>query len=397
MKPILKSLAFVTLVGLSVSFAQVTNRGDEGVPGQEFRPAPESIAPDVPLIVSSPSPSDVNPSLLGPVLLLKSGRVDMEAGTVTLPLHEGRMQSGESVWYVLTDATDEGIAELLGLNHAPKMLYADFNNGVRSATAQPDGTLVFERGAVDFSPELIIEPGEALNFFPPSRAEPGSVGDEFYTPLVKTTNLGGTIVYNAPVIAYDVAAEELNLYCNGDADHSVVHDKVVAICPEEGTVTLTMTLGYSFAKPIWLSFDANNPVATALEGATLTPVYDDLGIDLEDAQVGSGVERILAVTNGPTGLENPGRQGLNSALSDGRGPINVLGGIPTMNLDYSPLWDLMLLQWTDEAIEAGYRTRLIGAFHALQYEAQGFITDPDGNPVGSSGIIINCPVVMRLN
>jgi hypothetical protein len=29
-----------------------------------------------------------------------------------------------------------------------------------------------------------------------------------------------------------------------------------------------------------------------------------------------------------------------------RGPLNTAGGIPTINLDYSPSWDLMPVKWT---------------------------------------------------
>ena len=58
----------------------------------------------------------------------------------------------------------------------------------------------------------------------------------------------------------------------------------------------------------------------------------DLPFALEDASPGEAAERIYVFVNGPMGLNNPQRQGLDSALSDGRGPLNVLGGIPTINL-----------------------------------------------------------------
>jgi hypothetical protein len=335
---------------------------------------------------------------LGPVLLMKSARVDLETMSVTLPLHQGRMASGESVWYVLTDTSDRGISELLGVNYSPKLIYADIGPAVRRGTIETDGTVVFERGAVDFAPVWNLVPGDAPNFFPPKEVQPGSVGDADYTPLFKTTNGNSNVIYNAPVVAYNIDAESLNVFCDGNPDYNVLHDKILSICPRDGTVTLQGTLGYSFAKPvIYLSFDSNLDLPTTLEKATLTPTYDQLGLNLEDAAIGSGEERLLVITNGATGIGNPDRQGLNSAIADGRDPINVFGGIPTINLDYSPLWDMMLLTWTPEAIELGYSTRIIDAFQALQYETKGFITGPDGNPVGSVGIVVNCPIVMRLN
>ena len=81
---------------------------------------------------------------------------------------------------------------------------------------------------MDFSPEQRVEPGGAGEAaFPPSVAEPGAVGDIDYTPLVKITN-AGFHVYNMPIVAFDVTAEQINAP-DGDVDHSLVHDRVLAI------------------------------------------------------------------------------------------------------------------------------------------------------------------------
>jgi hypothetical protein len=45
----------------------------------------------------------------------------------------------------------------------------------------------------------------------------------------------------------------------------------------------------------------------------------------------------------------------DSDLADGYPPNNVLGGIPTNALDYSPTWDGQIYQWTPAAIANGYR------------------------------------------
>jgi hypothetical protein len=60
--------------------AAVVNRGTEGAPLSEIRPAPKSIYPDQAVITAEPAPSDVDPAYLGPVLLMKSAIVDLEAG-----------------------------------------------------------------------------------------------------------------------------------------------------------------------------------------------------------------------------------------------------------------------------------------------------------------------------
>ena len=382
-------LLLSSLFLLGLTFAQ-----EEGSNDDDVAPAPASIGADIPLTYFGPAPSQVQRELIGPYHLLKAGQVDQEAGTVTLPLYRGQMESGESVWYILTDTDDAANAAALGLNHSPKLTYAAVGRGVRTATLESDASLTFAQGTVDFAPERMLTPGAEPNFFPPSEFQPGSVGDENYTPLVKVENAGGYI-YNAPIVAFDVAAEELNLFCSSDADPSVVHDKVVAICPEEQTVTLELTPGFSFARPnLYLSTDASNPLAATLEGATLAPALEDITVGRDDSAF-SAVERIFVFTNGPVGTDNPHRQGLNSAISDGRSPLNVLGGIPTVATDYSPLWDMNLGEWTQEAIDAGYRSRLIEEFQILGFVEQGWVTGPGGEPYGSVGIIVNCPIVFR--
>jgi hypothetical protein len=360
----------------------------------EVAPSPPSIGADIPVTYFGPPPSSVEPELVGPVQLLRSGELDLEAGTITLPLYQGTMvDTGEAVWYVLTDTTDEVNATALGLNLSAKMAYADTCRAVRRARQEFDGTLTFAAGTVDFSPERSVTPGASPDFFPPTQFQPGSVGDTFYSPLVRVENAGGHI-YNAPMVAFGVAADQID-FCAGNPDHTLVHDKVTALCPSAGTVTLQLTPGFSFAKPVlYLSLDADDPLPATLEGATYAPGLEDIPVGRDDTAF-SPVERIFLFTNGPTGTDNPQRQGLNSALSDGRGPLNVLGGIPTVATDYSPLWDLNVGEWTQEAVELGYRSRLTEEFAILGFVQRGWITGPGGAVYGSSGFITNCPIVFR--
>jgi hypothetical protein len=358
----------------------------------DIAPAPASIGADIPLNYFGPAPSQVQRELIGPYQLLKSGEVDVEAGTLTLPLYEGRLQDGRTVWYVLTDTDDRGNADALGLNWSAKLTYAPVGRAVRNATLGEDAALIFESGTVDFSPERRVVAGEA-SAFPPQVAEPGSIGDDNYSPLVRITNAGNH-VYNAPIIAFDVSAEQISA-CEGDPDYSLVHDKVVSICPEEATVTLKLTPGLSFARPIlYVSFDSNNPLAATLEASTLAPGLEDITVGRDDSAF-SAVERLFAFANGPMGSDNPQRQGLDSAIADGASPLNVFGGIPTVATDYSPMWDFNLGVWTQAAIDRGYRSRLTEEFQILGFAQQGWLTGPDGQPYGSTGIIVNCPVVFR--
>ena len=328
--------------------------------------------------------------------LLRAATVDLDAMTMTVPLYHGQMADGTLVWYILTDTTDAANAAALGLNHSAKLAYADVPGAVRSATLEQDLTLTFKAGTVDFSPERIIKPGLVDAPFPPASAQPGSVGDSDYSPLVRIENAGGQI-YNAPIIAFGVDAETLSTFCTGTPDYGMVHDRVTSICPDSATVTLKVVAGFSFARPvIYVSFEASDPVAATLEESTFAPALANVHVGSDDGAF-SAVERLFSFANGPTGADNPQRQGLNSVLDgSGTGPLNVFGGVPTIALDYSPLWDMNLSEWTQESVDKSYRSRMIDEFQILAMAEGGFLTGPKGAAFGSSGIIINCPIIMRL-
>jgi hypothetical protein len=360
---------------------------------EDIAPAPPSIGADIPLTYFGPAPSTVQKELIGPLQLLRSGSIDMNESTITLPLYQGHIrESGEIVWYILTDTTDKGNADALGLNWSPKLAYSA--PGARVATLAQNATLEFQSGTVDFSPEHSVTPGaDPESPFPPSEFQPGAVGDSDYSPLVLVENTGGHI-YNAPIVAFGVNASEIN-FCEGNPDYSLVHDKVVRICPSEGTVTIELTPGFSFARPVlYLSTEASAPLAAAMERATLAPKLVNITTGRDDSAF-SAVERIFVFANGPTGPGNPQRQGLNSALMGEGSPLNVLGGIPTIATDYSPLWDMNVGVWTEEAINNGYRSRLTEEFAILGFVEDGWITGLEGGPYGSVGMIVNCPIVFR--
>ena len=48
-----------------------------------------------------------------------------------------------------------------------------------------------------------------------------------------------------------------------------------------------------------------------------------------------------------------------------------------------------------EAIDFGYRSRLTEEFAILGFVQRGWITGPGGATYGSSGFIVNCPIVFR--
>ncbi len=358
---------------------------------------PPATGARVPQGYFGPSPSEFQKELIGPYKLMKSGTVDMKANTVTLPLYKGRLKDGRLVWYIVTDTDDKLNADQLGLNWSAKMTYGNIGHACRQAELVKDGdenVLVFDSGAVDFKPVMSLTPGDAPNAFPPKAAQPGSVGDKNYSPLVCIRNAGSHI-YSMPMIAFDVSASQIN-FPNGGVDHSIMHDKVVKCDPAAMTVTLMLTRGMSFARPIlYLSTEVNDSTTAVLEESTYAPALKDIVVGGDDSLF-SAVERIFIFTNGPMGKNNPQRQGLNSAIADGDGPVNIFGGVQTIGTDYSPLWDANVGEWTQDAISKGYRSRLTEEFQILDFARKGFITGPMGKKYGSSGIIIVCPPVMRL-
>jgi len=388
-------MALLSIGAVAALSAQTT-----GGAGCGFGAANAATGADVPATYFGPAPSTVQKELVGPLQLLTAGKLDERAATITLPLYKGKVRQGnQTVWYILTDTTDRENAAALGLNFSAKLFYAAVSSrAVRTATLQSDNTLLFDAGTVDFSPDHVVTPGPDARPFPPAEAKAGSVGDSNYSPLVRITNAGGHI-YNAPIIAMGDNVQDF-VDASGKPNRKFVHDKVVSISISRtndfaSTVTLGLTTGFSFAKPVlYLSTEASIEVSAALEGATLAPGLQDIEVGHDDSAF-SAIERLFLTVNGPTGCDNPQRQGLFSALTDGRGPLNVLGGIPTVATDYSPLWDVNVGEWTQEAIARSWRSRVIDEFQILALVEAGAITGPGGAKYGSGGFIVNCPIVFR--
>jgi hypothetical protein len=402
-RPVANSTAVLntpaTLEALSSSLNSSQGPGPGAIgpgPGCNLFPAPASVGASVPLSYFGPSPSTTNPSLVGPVQLLNSGKVDAANGTITLPLYKGRLKGTQKpIWYILTDVSDSGVAAELGLNFSAKLGFAA--NAARTGNLDADGNIVFDKGTVNFAPKRDVVPGPAGAEFPPKSFTPGAIGDADYGPFVRIVN-AGNVIYDAPMVAFNVDASEID-FPNGNVDYSKVHDEVVAIDPINMTVTVNLINGFSFGRPVWyISMDASIALAAAIEHNTLAPLMAKLPLGKDDS-FASPIERIFIATNGAEAgaCGNPQRQGLSADLSDGHRPNNVLGGIPTIALDYSPAWDAQLYQWTPDAVENGYREQLREEFQILTFVQDGLLTGPGGAAFGSSGFSINCPIVQRLD
>jgi hypothetical protein len=141
-------------------------------------------------------------------------------------------------------------------------------------------------------------------------------------------------------------------------------------------------------------------VAAAIEDVTYAPDFNAAPApgcaDPVNVAASCSREPLIAFTNGQTGVTNPQRQGLSSALLDGLSPLNILKEIPepTARFDYSPIWDIHFATWTDAAVAAGLNVRQTDFSSALQQVTDGLATGfPAGSPFEPRGFVVNCPVV----
>ncbi|GAA3434165.1 hypothetical protein GCM10018954_037690 [Kutzneria kofuensis] len=357
-------------------------------------------------------------------------KVDLQHEFVRLPLHKGEFK-GRTVWYVLTEASDQGAADDLGLNYAPKLANAGIGcqTCVQNVTLTAptgnvfgDGTIHFA-GVPDFSPNRVLTPGNTG--FPPSQAVPGAVGDANYSPFIRVA--GSPTVYNAPIVAV------------GDGPFDVVHhtdtaDRVLAVHPAAkdtgpaqfhgASVDLLFIRGFDSGQPIvYLSTDASDSTTAVLERATYVPALNNVAFTGGDDSLGSARERIFAFVNGQTGANNPQAQGLShlildghaaddaslqdtallQALSHGGDALNVQGDFPTLTQNnrraaYSPLWEAQFGEWTPKAVQQGLNTRQTDEFQILKLAAEhpDLLTAPGGAPYGSVKALIDCPVIAYL-
>lgn len=288
--------------------------------------------------------------------------------TATLPLYRGTSH-GQNVYYVITDSSDGNFSQTFGINRSQKLANAANSGGVQKVRVV-NGVVDFP-ATVDFAPLRKVSPGP--QGFPPVAAEPGAVGEVGYSPLIQLPN---GIIVNAPHIANST----------GQAD------KVVSIDSIRNTVTYRETNGFQGGDPVkYMSFDASNPVAAALEDVTLAPDLDLLP-SVNDDSTESARATLIAFINGQTGANNPQRQGLSSAILDGLDPLNLLRWNPSQGR-YSPMWDVNLARWTDRVVAARQNLRQTDVGTAQGLADHGQLTAPDGGPLTTSGFIVNCPIV----
>jgi hypothetical protein len=172
-------------------------------------------------------------------------------------------------------------------------------------------------------------------------------------------------------------------------------NKVISIDFARMTVTYKETSGFQGGKALrYFSTDASDPTTAAIEHDTYAPALNNAPT-LNDDSTASSRASLAAFTNGQTGVNNPNRQGLNSALLDQRDPLNVLRWNPHQGR-YSPLWDVHLTQWqvpvAQRAVQSDFNS-VIGL--ASNGTVVGFNGTPQGTTFAASGFIVVCPIVSQ--
>jgi len=369
------------------------------------------------------------------IILQSAFGVDLTHSSAALPLHKGTF-GGRTVWFVITEASDFGLAHDLNVNFSPKLA----NMGIGCPTCVQEVTLtsspknkfgegvIHFQGAPDFSPRRVLHSGRTAgnkNAFPPAQAKPGSVGSARYSPFIRIK--GSSVVYNAPIIASGDGKFDVTR-------HSNTADRVLKIRKptppsslrsgefRPGFAELLLVHGREAGQEIfYLSTESSQAAAATIERATFVPALQKAPFLGGDDFLGAARERIFLFANGQTGRDNPEAQGLNHVIQDGFGfedanlankplldalanhsgdSLNVLGDFPSLADPrhanaYSPLWDAQVGQWSPKAIREGLDKRQDDENEIINLarERPDLLTGPMGARYGAGGFVINCPTV----
>ena len=324
--------------------------------------------------------------------------------TARLPMFRGLDPAGNSVDYIITEASDPKVAERLGIIYAPRMTDNPSGAGTQAVTLE-NGIMQF-RGTVDFSPERSVTPGDPNaaegpnaatgSTFPPADFSPGAVADDEWSSVVV---LPSGLVLNAQLVA----------------NASGVHDRVPDSVQDDQNnanldrtnrfVVLQLLDGWQDGERYYyhLVTDASVPDAASIELGVFAPRLAELpsaGVFPDGTRLGFSPS-VNGVAEGPDGS-----QGLNITVVDQTiDPVNVFP-IPPTDPRYSPLWDVHLHMWTQEAIAAGERRVIRSVDDLAGLVESGLVTDFVGNegPVNDfiaglmpANAIINCPPLLQPN
>jgi hypothetical protein len=158
----------------------------------------------------------------------------------------------------------------------------------------------------------------------------------------------------------------------------------------------------------YVSFDASAMGPAAIEDVTFAEALgnvpsadcgtNDINQTPPFIAPGCARESLIAFINGQTGRDNVQRQGLNAAILDHESPLNILEDVPNSGgqFNYSPMWDIHLVQWNGSVPVANRlrQTDFARAEGLVGTQAQSITpSNALSNTFQSSGFIVNCPLM----
>lgn len=285
---------------------------------------------------------------------------------ITLPLIQG-FYDGQQVFYVNTEASDPGLASADGTTFVPKLTNAiaagatadlfhvtNFSQPnildavpypVGPSNSDPDYSPLWQIHLVTwqpgFSPELLTSEDAVL------AAQAAG----------KVTIEATTIVVNCPIVATP----------NGVLPSAIEID----VDDEEGGATITLPLikGFAHGNTIfYINTDASDSAVAAADGTNFVPKLAHVHE--------SGAEADLYPFFGNT---NPAQRTVTDSAPNPVGPANI-------DPDYSPLWDVVPVSFTDQTQKSYPLIR--SKTEIYNRVATGQMT---AGP--EPGIIVNCPIL----
>jgi len=341
------------------------------------------------------------PSVTGVDLTLLSE--DNPSGpTARIPMFQGLDPDGNPVDYIITEASDLAVAELMGIVYAPRMADAADSPGAQLVTLD-NGIMQFA-GAVDFSPTRFVVPGDpnattgpnsiTRSEFPPADIQPGAVADDEWSSLVV---LPSGLVMNAQLVANATGIHDRIPGPAQDDQNNPNLDRVNRF------VVLQLLDGWQDDERYFFHIvtDASVPDAASIELGVFAPrvgLIPSPGVFPEDSRLGFS-PNVNGIFSGPNGS-----QGLNvSAVDQAIDPVNVFPIDPT-DPQFSPMWDVHLSMWTSDAIDNDERRVITSTGDLEGLIEQGLIVNffDNSGPVNPliaglmpTGAIINCPVFLQ--
>lgn len=323
-------------------------------------------------------------------------------------MYRGLDPDGNEVDYIITEASDREMAEILGVPYTPRIAAA-FAAGRQDVTIE-DGIITF-KGKVDFSGTRSVTPGTEndapLTTFPPAGVSPGATADDEWSSFVYMPS--GAVI-NAQLVANSTGIHD-RIPHGGDIGEDNQDNPYIDRTTRK--VTMQLLDGWRGGNRYFyhLVTDASDPGPAAIELGVFAPRLNQLS-NFGEFPAGCFLG-FSPNSNGPDIMGDNNQadlaqsQGLNVAVQYNQeiDPVNAFPFGPD-NIEFSPMWDAHVSQWTQAAVDSGEVRIIKGISDLRALITQGHIMNFVGNPTTGpsnpliaglrpTGLLINCPVVSQ--